>query len=103
VRVDASAPWRGLEAIPSDASWFMRWTPDGSAITYVRRDGAARNIWMQPLSRAPATQVSFFPSGFAQDIAWSRDGRRLVTALFERATDVVLIADDSKPRSGQKR
>jgi Tol biopolymer transport system component len=102
-RVDGGAPWRRLEGIPADASFFLGWTRDGRSITFVRGDEMVRNVWLLPLDGAPATQLTFFSSGAVTGFAWSRDGRQFAAWSTEIDIDVVLITDDSKARPGEKR
>jgi Tol biopolymer transport system component len=77
------------DVLPSS---FLRWTPDGSAITYIAEQGGISNIWSQPLDGSPSKQISNFKEKLIFAFDWSKDG----SLVFSRGTienDVVLIKD----------
>jgi Tol biopolymer transport system component/predicted Ser/Thr protein kinase len=71
----------------------VHWSPDGKSLQYHLARNGASNIWDQPLSGAPAKQITDFPSGLIFDFAWSNDGKELYVAKGERTSDVVLISN----------
>jgi serine/threonine protein kinase/Tol biopolymer transport system component len=71
----------------------VHWSPDGKSLQYHLARNGASNIWDQPLSGAPAKQITDFPSGLIFDFAWSNDGKELYMAKGERTSDVVLISN----------
>src|SRR5579862_4392331 len=71
----------------------IHWSPDGKSLQYYLARNGARNIWDQPLSGAPARQITDFPSGLIFDFAWSTDGKELYLAKGERTSDVILISN----------
>jgi Tol biopolymer transport system component len=71
----------------------VHWSPDGKSLQYYLARNGASNIWDQPLSGAPAKQITDFPSGLIFDFAWSNDGKELYVAKGERTSDVVLISN----------
>jgi len=71
----------------------VHWSPDGKSLQYHLARNGASNIWDQPLSGAPARQITDFPSGLIFDFAWSNDGKELYVAKGERTSDVVLISN----------
>ena len=71
----------------------VHWSPDGKSLQYYLERNGASNIWDQPVSGAPARQITDFPSGLIFDFAWSNDGKELYLAKGERTSDVVLISN----------
>ena len=86
-------PWREITHArrPGSQEWQPRWTPDGKAITYVRREQQVDNLWLQPLNGGPARQLTEFSSDQIYKFAWSPDGRNLAVARGRRGYDLVLI------------
>ena len=71
----------------------MHWSPDGKSLQYYLERNGASNIWDQPVSGAPAKQITDFSSGLIFDFAWSNDGKELYLAKGERTSDVILISN----------
>lgn len=71
----------------------LRWTPDGSALTYVYESNGADNIWSQPVNGGPRKPLSNFKSDNISSFAWSRDGKRLAISRGPVTTDIVLLRD----------
>jgi serine/threonine protein kinase len=71
----------------------VRWTSGGDAITYVRTENGASNIWSQPIDGSTATKLTSFTSMFIWRHAWSRDGKYLVMARGNFSRDVVMLTD----------
>jgi len=71
----------------------LRWTPDGSALTYVDESNGADNIWSQPVNGGPRKPLTNFKSGSILSFAWSYDGKRLAMSRGPVSTDVVLLKD----------
>jgi Tol biopolymer transport system component len=70
----------------------IRWSPDGSAVTYLsRRDGVV-NVWSQPFKGGPSRQLTDFKSDDIFSFDWSRDGRQLLLARGTWSRDVILIS-----------
>jgi Tol biopolymer transport system component/DNA-binding winged helix-turn-helix (wHTH) protein len=69
----------------------IRWTPDGSALTFIdNRDGVS-NIWLQPLDGSPARQLTNFTSETIFRFAWSPDGKMIVAERGTETGDIVMI------------
>jgi len=78
--------------IPSASSLRpIRWSPDGSAITYISTRDEDSIIWSQPLDGSAPRKLIDFKADQIFDFAWSRDGRWLALARGAISTDVVLI------------
>jgi Tol biopolymer transport system component len=102
---DATSPWQ-IAVIPftggqpiklfdapqSPPNIWLRWTPDGRAISYVSKRGGNSNIWSQPVGGGPPQQVTPFTSEEIGGFDWSRDGT-LVCSRGHWAQDVVLMTD----------
>jgi eukaryotic-like serine/threonine-protein kinase len=71
----------------------LRWTPDGSSLTYVDESNGADNIWSQSVNGGPRKPLTNFKSDRISCFAWSRDGKRLAIARGPVTTDVVLLRD----------
>ena len=72
---------------------ILRWTPDGTALTYVDESNGADNIWSQPVSGGPRKPVTNFKSDRILSFDWSRDGKRIAMSRGPVTTDVVLLKD----------
>ena len=89
---DGGPPVKTFDVSPT-AGWYMRWTPNGRALTYQDTRGGVSNIWSQPLDGGKPTQVTDFKADQIFCFDWSPDGKQLATARGLVTTDVVLISD----------
>ena len=71
----------------------LRWTPDGTALTYVDESNGADNIWSQSVNGGIRKPLTNFKSDSISSFDWSRDGKRLVISRGPVTTDVVLLRD----------
>jgi serine/threonine protein kinase len=53
----------------------LRWSADGSKITYVISVNGVANIWGQPIQGGPPEQLTKFTEGTIFYFAWSKDGQ----------------------------
>ncbi len=103
-KTDAASPWQ-LALIPFTGGppikffdaprmprLWPRWTPDGSAISYIDTREGVSNIWSQSISGGPPQQVTQFTSEEIAGFDWSLDGT-LTCSRFHSAKDVLLITD----------
>jgi Tol biopolymer transport system component len=74
------------------AGWdaILKWTPDGRALTYVDYHNNTQNIWKQPITGGPPTQLTEFKDNQIFSFDWLRDGR-LITSRGFRTNDAILI------------
>ena len=87
-------PVKIFESQPIDAGTYpVRWTHDGSALTYIVNRGGVSNIWIQRLDGSAATQLTDFKSDRIFSFAWSRDGKWLALSRGPEQRDVVLMSD----------
>jgi Tol biopolymer transport system component len=70
-----------------------RWTPDGKGLTYVLTKGGVSNVWLQPLSGAPARQLTNLSESQIFAFGWSPDGKQLALVRGTNAKSVILIKD----------
>jgi Tol biopolymer transport system component len=72
---------------------YVRWTRDGSALTYVKDQGGVSNIWSQSVAGGSPKQVTDFQTDRIFSFDWSWNGRQLALARGVVNSDVVLIRD----------
>jgi serine/threonine protein kinase/Tol biopolymer transport system component len=78
-----------------DAPWDtdqVRWSPNGKGVQFLTTRSGARNVWEQRLTGGNPLPVTNFSSGQIFDFSWTRDGKQLLLAKGESASDVVLIS-----------
>jgi len=68
----------------------FQWAPDGRAIFFVQSPNDISNIWEQPLTGGPPSQITHFKSDRIYSYDWCRDGR-LVLSRGHDITDALLI------------
>jgi Tol biopolymer transport system component len=68
------------------------WSPDGTALLYMKSQSGVSNIWSQPISGGPAKQLTDFKTDQIFAFDWSRDGK-LACARGTVNNDVVLIRE----------
>ncbi len=65
------------------------WTPDGKAISYVRRQGLVDNLWAMPVAGGKPYELTHFQHFQIAGYAWAPDGR-LAISSGQNNTDAVL-------------
>jgi Tol biopolymer transport system component len=80
--------------LPSVAG-SVSFTPDGKALAYPVREGAASNIWIQPLNGDSPRRVTSFRSEYVYEFRWSPDGKKLALVRGHTDSDLVLLTDTS--------
>jgi serine/threonine protein kinase/Tol biopolymer transport system component len=75
-------------------SWdtVLRWSGDGSSLTYLDNRGGVDNVWAQPIDGGPAKQLTTFTDSKIFSFDWSRNGN-LTASRGVITSDVVLISD----------
>jgi Tol biopolymer transport system component len=71
----------------------VRWTRDGSALTYVDQHS---KLWRLPVDGSPSSVVMDFAPDQIFGFDWSPDGTELVVAKGQWNQDVVLIRDTTR-------
>jgi eukaryotic-like serine/threonine-protein kinase len=69
----------------------LRWAPDGTAFTFLRREGDHNNVWRQPLDGGAPSRITNFDSFEMGDYLLSPDGKTLYYTKVESTSDAVLI------------
>ncbi|HEV2863518.1 MAG TPA: LpqB family beta-propeller domain-containing protein [Pyrinomonadaceae bacterium] len=97
---DGGPPERTFD-IPSDIVPlpFVRWSPDGQAVTYTAHRDGIPNIWTQPPDGGPARQLTDFKAEGRLRFDWSRDGKQLVFSRHVWTSDLVLLRNFSTGNS----
>jgi Tol biopolymer transport system component len=84
-------PLRTMD-LPNDTETpWVRWTPDGKALSYIQTNNGVSNLWRASIDGSTPTQLTHFTSGQIFNYAWSRDGKQLAMARGSETSDVVLI------------
>ena len=104
-RLETKAPWR-IGIIPFNGGTpvksfevpegvlfqsLVRWTPDGSALAYIKNRDGVSNIWLQPLDGSPPKQLTNFKTDNIFWFEWSPDGQQLGLSRGAISSDVVMI------------
>jgi serine/threonine protein kinase/dipeptidyl aminopeptidase/acylaminoacyl peptidase len=94
----AVVPFEGGEimktfALPEAAWGNLRWTHDGTALTYVITTAGVSNIWRQPLAGGEPKQLTDFKADQIFSFDWSRDGKQIVSSRGVETNDVVLVSN----------
>lgn len=71
----------------------VKWTADGSGLTYIQDQSGVSNIWVQPLAGGAPKQLTDFKSDRITHFDWSRDGKQLALSRGIFTSDVVLISN----------
>ena len=74
---------------------FVRWSPEGQALTYTAHRDGISNIWAQPLTGGPAKQLTDFKSEGRLRFDWSHDGKQLALSRHIWTSDLVLLRNFS--------
>ena len=70
----------------------MRWTADGRAVTYIRRQDGLSDIWSQSIDGGEPKRITNFKADEIFSFDWARDNR-LVISHGSSTSDVVLITN----------
>ena len=94
VGIISSETGQMLKTYDFDGYWhFLRWTPDGRPLAYIKTQGDVSNIWAQPIDGGKLVQLTDFKSDLIFNFAWSKDGKQLAVARGSETSDAVLIRD----------
>ncbi len=88
--ISGGAPIAVYDA-PGSTHRVVQWTPDGAGVAYIVTRGGVSNIWSQPLSGGPPSQITKFKTNLIFNFAWSRDGKQLALAQGWESSDVALF------------
>ena len=91
ISVEGGAPIYELNLPEGNPETLFRWSPDGSALTYVETRDGVSNIWSQRPGGGPPRQLTQFKSEQIFRYEWSRDGKQLLCVRGKVSSDAVLI------------
>ena len=77
--------------IETSAERLVRWSVDGSALTYVRTLNGISTLLSQPLSGKPAHVIADFERDRIFSFDWSPDGKKLAVSRGIIQYDVVQV------------
>jgi Tol biopolymer transport system component len=80
-----------------DVNARIRFAPDDSGIYFCLTPGSASNIWFQPVTGGPATQVTHYTSDFISFFGWSPDFKTFAVSRQKHSWNGVLIRDLGAP------
>ena len=81
-----------LRDFPLDSSIYgLLISPDGRALTFVKKKEGVAEVWLKELTGGAAQQVTNSGGEHVFSYAWSPDGKRLTVARGRAESDVVLI------------
>ncbi len=89
IDLDSRQPARWV-TIPDAATW-IRWMPNGKALSYQMPQNGIANLWSQPLNGKPPTRITDLSFENVASYAWSRDGQRLALVRVQEIKSVVFI------------
>ncbi len=69
----------------------LRWSPDGSALTYLRDENGVSNIWKTSIATGAEEELTRFKDDKIFSFDWSPDGRDFAMVRGIAASDVQLI------------
>jgi serine/threonine protein kinase/dipeptidyl aminopeptidase/acylaminoacyl peptidase len=75
------------------AGQTIRWTPDGSALTYVANLKGVSNIWSQSINGGAPHPMTSFKENEIFSFAWAADGKQLICVRGLVVRDVILRRD----------
>jgi len=76
-------------AIPADLP--VKWSPDGTALTYLREENGVSNIWKISIATGAEEPLTHLKQDKIFSFDWSADSRDLVMVRGIAASDVLLI------------
>ena len=94
--ISGGTPVKVLPLPAGPAPWWLVWTPDGKAISFINTADGVDNIWKQPLAGGPAVPVTHFTAGKIFNFRWARNGR-LLLARGSEAVDAILVRHAAPP------
>ena len=71
----------------------LRWTPDGTVLTYVSTVKGVSNVWRQPLPVGQPKPLTDFKENRIFFFDWSRTERKLVLVRGSQTRDLILVSD----------
>jgi Tol biopolymer transport system component len=80
--------------LPGFAARSIRWTRDGTGISYVETRNGVSNVWVRPLASGAPRQITTFTEDLIAVHEWSPDGRTLAVTRYSSTADVLLMTSE---------
>lgn len=93
IPAEGGAPIKTFDIVHGWSYLSARWTPDGTALIFHKTENQIVNLWKQPLTGGPPSQLTDFKSDVIFNYAFTRDGKRIIMARGQVNINVVLIRD----------
>lgn len=77
----------------------LRWTPDGTGLTYVSTVQGISNVWRQALTGGEPKPLTDFKENRILFFDWSRNDRKLVLVRGSDTRDLILVRDFLGPNN----
>ena len=81
----------------------LRWTPDGTGLTYVSTVEGISNVWRQALTGGEPKRLTDFKENKIFFFDWSRTNQKLVLVRGIDTRDLILIRDVLSPNKDASR
>ncbi|PWT88194.1 MAG: hypothetical protein C5B55_13510, partial [Blastocatellia bacterium] len=88
----AGGPPIKLLDVPMTSILPIHWSPDGQGIYYLKARPSLPNIWRQPITGEPPTQVTQFTSELIEGFDVSREGQ-LLCARAHQVQNAIMISN----------
>ena len=92
--------WKELKAVSLGdvhlTRAMVRFMPDAQGVLYQLNENRVDNLWLQPFSGAPRTQMTHFTDSNIGDFHWSPDGKKLGIVRQHANQDAVLFTQINK-------
>jgi Tol biopolymer transport system component len=82
--------------VDQNATWPLKFAPDGKGVVYTVRQKGISNLWLQPLDNSPSRQLTHFTSENIEKIAFSKDGTKIAIERGHSESDAVLLRDAAR-------
>ena len=101
VPIDGGAPVYKFTLPPTvEPEWpGLRWTPDGTGLTYVSTEEGISNVWQQALKGGAPKRLTDFKENQIVFFDWSLKKRKLVLVRKSETRDLILVYDFLSPNN----
>jgi Tol biopolymer transport system component len=82
--------------VDQNATWPIKFAPDGKGVVYSVIQRGVSNLWLQPLDNSPSRQLTHFTSESIAAIRFSRDGTKIAIERGHSESDAVLLRDAAR-------
>jgi serine/threonine protein kinase len=82
--------------VDQNATWPIRFAPDGKSVVYSVIQRGVSNLWLQPFDNSPSRQLTHFTSESIAAIRFSKDGTKIAIERGHSESDAVLLRDAAR-------